>query len=139
MFKRILVPLDLSDKHERALGIAATLANQDSASVFLFHVVETIPGLTVAEEKDFYSRLERTAQAHLRRSARSLQRRGVGCRTKVSLGHRVRETAQFAKRVKADLIILTAPPFDRSHPVGGLGSMSWKIGMVAPCPVLLVK
>lgn len=139
MFKRILVPLDMSDKHKRALGMAAELAKQSQGAVFLFHVVESIPGLKEDEEEDFYTRLEAGAVHHLNRYARTLEAQGISCHQQVMLGHRVPNTTNHAKKIKADLIILTAPPFDAKHPVGGLGSMSWKISMLAPCPVLLVK
>lgn len=139
MFKRILVPLDMSDKHAEALRMAAELAKQSTGEVFLIHVVETIAGLAEDEERDFYKLLKRKAQSHLRSFAQSLEAQSIRCRQEVILGHRVAETVSCAKKMKADLMILTAPPFNPKQPAGGLGSMSWKIGIVAPCPVLLVK
>ncbi len=139
MFKNILVPLDLTDKHQGALTSAAELAKHSGGKVTLFHVVETIPGLPEQEEKDFYARLERTARAHLQKFAAQLQAQKIPCGTEVVLGHRAGETAAHARQMGADLIILTAPPFQPEHPIGGWGSMSWKIGLMAPCPVLLVK
>jgi nucleotide-binding universal stress UspA family protein len=139
MFKKILVPLDLTDKHKEALAITAELAKQSGGAVVLLHVVETIPGLPELEEKDFYNRLERTAQTHLESFAASLLAQGIPCLTQVVLGHRARETAARAKQIAADLIILTTPRFDPEHPIDGWGSMSWKIGLMAPCSVLLVK
>ena len=97
------------------------------------------PDLPEQEEKDFYAQLDRAARAHLQKHAASLKAKGVTCATEVVLGHRVSETADYAKRTKADLIVLTAPAYTRENPSGGLGSMSWKIGVVATCPVLLVK
>lgn len=139
MFKNILVPLDLTDKHGPALASALALAKQSHGAVVLFHVVESIPGLTEQDEKDFYSRLERLAHAHLQKSAAAFMTQGVPCQTKVVLGQRARETADHARKIGVDLIVLTAPPFDPDHPISGWGSMSWKIGLLAPCPVLLVK
>ena len=40
---------------------------------------------------------------------------------------------------RADLIVLTSPRPDPENPVALLGSLSHKIGLLAPCPVLLVK
>jgi len=139
VFKSILVPLDLTAKHQSALAMAATLAKQSNGAVVLFHVVETIPGLTEQEEKSFYARLEHTAHAHLEKCAASLVAQGVRHNTKVVLGRRAYETAAYARNIGADLIILTAPPFQPEHPIDALGSMSWKIGLAAPCPVLLMK
>ena len=59
MFKKILVPVDLSDTHQQALEIAAQLANEGGGQVTLLHVVEVIPGLWVEEERDFYDRIKR--------------------------------------------------------------------------------
>ncbi len=38
-----------------------------------------------------------------------------------------------------DLIILTAPLFDPANPATAWGSMSYKIGMLAQCPVRLLR
>jgi nucleotide-binding universal stress UspA family protein len=46
---------------------------------------------------------------------------------------------RYAAEGKVDLIVLTAPRFDKNHPAVGWGSLSYKVGMLAPCPVLLVK
>jgi nucleotide-binding universal stress UspA family protein len=69
MFKRILLPLDLSDHHAAAINAAVTLARQRKGKVTLLHVIEQIPGIAVAEEEVFYRRLERAARAHLEHSA----------------------------------------------------------------------
>ena len=45
MFTKILVPVDLSDKHQQALDIAARLARESGGEVTLVHVVETIGDL----------------------------------------------------------------------------------------------
>jgi nucleotide-binding universal stress UspA family protein len=58
MFQRILLPVDLSDRHEAALKAAAELARGSGAEVVLLHVIELIPGLSIEGEKPFYARLE---------------------------------------------------------------------------------
>ncbi|HEY8504342.1 MAG TPA: universal stress protein, partial [Gemmataceae bacterium] len=67
MFKKILLPVDLSDRHGRALEMAADLAARDGGELLLLHVVEEIPGLGRDEDPAFYERLERKATAHLKR------------------------------------------------------------------------
>ena len=42
MFKKILVPVDLTDVHQPALDIAARLAKENDGEVTLLHVVEVI-------------------------------------------------------------------------------------------------
>jgi nucleotide-binding universal stress UspA family protein len=139
MFTRILLPLDLSAKHQVALDTAAALARQSGGEVILLHVIEEIPGLSRDEEKDFYARLERAAREHLAHHAVQLTQQQVPCRYDVVLGQRARETIAYAAGQQIDLILLTTPPFHPDNLAGSLGSLSWKISVVAPCPVLLVK
>jgi nucleotide-binding universal stress UspA family protein len=139
MFKKILLPVDLTDRHDQALEIAAELATQSGAGVTLLHVIETLAGASLEEERDFYGRLERAARAHLHRLGRQLDERKVSWQAEILYGNRAPETARHAAKTDADLIILTAPRFDPANPVGGWGSMSYKIGLLSPCPVLLVK
>jgi nucleotide-binding universal stress UspA family protein len=139
MFKKILVPLDLTDKHGPALTIAAELARQGGGEVILLHVIEEIPGLSEAEVKDFYTRLERAARAHLEGLGASLRAREVPYGCKVVVGNRAPDTVAHARQIAADLIVLTAPLFEPKRPMAGWGSMSWKVSWMAPCPVLIVK
>jgi nucleotide-binding universal stress UspA family protein len=139
MFKKILLPLDLTDKHEAALGLARELAQQNHGTVILLHVVELIPGLGRDEERTFYDRLERRARDHLARICSHLSAQDVACQAEVIFGHRVQDTVRYAAQQAIDLIVLTSPPFQPEQPALSLGSMSWKISVVATCPVLLVK
>ncbi len=139
MFKNILVPLDLSDRHQPALKIAAELAAQGKADVTLFHVIEIIPGLEMEEEKTFYQRLARSARAHLERVGGALAKHGVSYRIEIVYGNRAAETVRHAKERATDLVILTAPQIDPNNPAAGWGSLSYKMGFLSPCPVLLVK
>src|SRR5262249_6971559 len=139
MFTKILVPLDLTDKHEAAVAGAADLARQGGGEVTLLHVIEVIPGLSLEEDPKFYGRLERTAEKHLDRYGATLAERQVAWRRKVLYGPRAREIVRFATEAGSDLIVLTAPRFDPDHVAAGLGSASWRLSILAPCPVLLVK
>lgn len=139
MFRKTVVALDLTDKHQAAVRSAAELAQHCHGSVILLHVVELIPGLERAEEKAFYDRLERRARDHLQHYAANLAQEKVAFQTEVIFGHRASTIARFAAEVKADLIVLTSPAYQAEHPAASLGSMAWKVSLIAPCPVLLVK
>lgn len=139
MFKKILLPLDLTDKHQPALEIAANVAHRPEGELILLHVIEVIPGLPMEEEKSFYNRLERAAQEHLDRLGLFCEERRVPWRAVIRYGARAHEVARFAREIEADLIVVTAPQLDPSHPAAGWGSLSWKIGVLGPCPILLVK
>src|SRR5437899_2206478 len=129
MFKKILLPLDLTDRHAAALQLAADLARQ-GGEVTLLHVVEVIPGLSREEEAPFYARLERKATAHLERWAGELSSAHVSVRGEVVFGERVREVVDYVSRTGVDLIVLTSPPFEPDRPIAGLGSLSYRIGLV---------
>jgi nucleotide-binding universal stress UspA family protein len=139
MFHKILVPLDLTDKHHKALATAAELAGKSGGEVMLVHVIELIHGMPVEEEKGFYNRLERAAQEHLEKVAAMLRQREVPHRQEIFFGSRALEILRFARETNTDLIVLTAPAVEPGNPNIGLGSLSYKVGVFAPCPVLLVR
>jgi nucleotide-binding universal stress UspA family protein len=139
MFKKILVPLDLTFKHRQAIDTAAELARQSGGEVILLHVIELLHGMPRAEEKEFYDRLERAAQVHLDKHLIDLKEHNVPCRQEVLFGVRGVEVLRRARSLGADLIVLTSPRIDPDHPENGWGSLSFKLGIFASCPVLLVK
>jgi len=139
MFKKILLPVDLADKHGPALDTAADLAKQSGGEIVLLHVIEVIAGLAMEEEKDFYSRLKKTASGHLARVGKHLEHRKVPWRAEVLCGHRGPEVVRFAAETGVDLIVLTSPRLDPSNPGTGWGSLSFKISVMSACAVLLVK
>jgi nucleotide-binding universal stress UspA family protein len=139
VFKTILLPVDLTDRHQRVIGVAAELAAQSGGEVTLLHVIETIAGASMEEEKGFYGRLERAARSHFDRLGKQLGESNVSWRAVVRYGNRARESVGYAAEAGADLIILTAPRLDPANPGEGWGSMSYKIGLLSQCPVLLVK
>ncbi len=139
MFTKIVLPVDLTDKHRPALDAAARLAERGGASVTLLHVVEVIPGLSMEEEGTFYGRLERLARSQLQQLGKSLEERKVTWTVEIRFGKRAAETVRYAADTAADLLIVTAPPVDPAHPAAGLQSMSFTLGMLSLCPVLVVK
>jgi nucleotide-binding universal stress UspA family protein len=139
MFQTILLPVDLSDRHGPALDAAVALARQSGGEVILLHVIEVIPGLSFEEEKDFYRRLEKAARSHLGQLSKVLTQAKARWRGEILYGCRGREIIRFADEIKADLIVLTAPRPDPSKPSASWGSLSYKVSVVAACPVLLVK
>ncbi len=139
MFRNILLPVDLTDKHEMALSTAVELARQARGQVTLLHVIEVISGLPIEEEKGFYGRLEDSARQHLKPLAALLAQQQIPHRIEIIIGPRARQVVRFASDNHSDVIILTAPRFQPEQPMSGWSSLSYKVSFFCSCPVLLVK
>lgn len=138
MFERIVVPADLTERNREAVEMARDVV-APSGSVCLLHVIETIPGVSVDEEKAFYEKLEHKASAFLATLGDILEKSGLDWTAEVVYGSRAHSILDEAKKLDADLIVV------RSHRVAGersdqgYGTLSYQIGIMAECPVLLVK
>ena len=139
MFRKILMPVDLTDRHQQALDIAARLAHESAGEVTLLHVVELIPGIWPQEERAFYDRIEQAARDHLAKLGRGLEERHVPRREEVIFGNRAPEIVRYAMETGVDLIVLSSHRIDLENPSAGWGTMSYKVGILSQCPVLLVK
>jgi len=139
MFRRILVPVDLTDKNILALDIAIQLALQNQASVTLLHVIETLADLTFQELEDFYKRLEKKARNKMDQMAERAIEKGVVVHPKIIYGQRAEEIVKYTLEQQIDLIIMTSHKVDLKNPTRGWGTLSYQVGILAQCPVLLVK
>jgi nucleotide-binding universal stress UspA family protein len=139
MFRKILVPVDLADRHTTALEFAARLAGPGGGEITLLHVIELIHGLSKEEDAAFYQRLERKAKQHLDRLLTGLQERQVTGRPAIVFGERIAEVLRYAHQEGTDLIVLTSHAVNPADPGAGWGTMSYLIGIAAHCPVLLAK
>jgi universal stress protein A len=142
MFRKILVPVDFTDKNEAALASAIEIAGRsdgEESEVTLLHVIETIEHVEFDEMKDFYRGLETRAAARLFAMEERFQRAGVRVRHDILYGKRAEAIVRFAEDHEMDLMILSSHKVDREHPALGWGTISYRIAIVARCPVLLVK
>ena len=139
MFRKILVPVDLTDAHQNTVRIGAQLAESEGGSLTLLHVVEVIYGLGLAEDRDFYGRLERRARAHLEKLRGAAGQSKAPFRLEVLFGKPAAEVVRFATEHSIDLIVLTSHRIDLENLGEGWGTLSYKIGILSQCPVLLVK
>jgi nucleotide-binding universal stress UspA family protein len=139
MFKQILVPVDLTDRHGRAVDIAAELAGPGEGRVTVLHVVELIAGLSPAEGKEFYGRLEKRARDHVASLGARLGAEKVTWKADVVFGNRTAEILRYAADSGSDLIVLTSHGIDPRQGSVRLGTLSHAIGLLSSVPVLLVK
>jgi nucleotide-binding universal stress UspA family protein len=139
MFQKILVPVDLTDVHQPALDIAARLAQESAGEVTLLHVIEVIAEVWAGEDREFYDRLEQKARDHLARLGQYLGERTVPRREEVVFGSRAPDIVRYAVEAGIDLIVLKSHRIDLQNPSAGWGTVSYKVGILAQCPILLVK
>ena len=139
MFRNILLPVDLSSRHQEALKIAGSLATQSGGELTLFHVIELLQGAPQLEEEAFYRRLEAKARSHLGRLQAHVEREAVRCRLMVVYGDRAAEIVRHAAEMRSDLIVMSSHRVKFDSPGLSWGTLSYKVGILAQCPVLLVK
>ena len=138
MFGRLLVPVDLTPKNLRAVEAARDLALLSEGEVFLLHVIETLD-LPFHELEDFYDRLQAKAAAGLQPHSRRLEEAGVRSSGHILYGKRHEKVLEFAADQEVDLIILDSHRIEPGKPGKGFATLSYRIAITAPCPVLLVK
>lgn len=139
-FRHILIPTDLTARTDKALELAGGLASQDAAArITLLHVIETIDGLPVEELEPFYKRMERKARTAMSAAVRRAP--GIASRTDADVvrGKRAEEIVKFADAHGIDLIVLASHRVNPSMVNRDWGTISYKVGILARCPVLLVK
>lgn len=141
MFRKILVPVDFTDKNEPALRSAVEIAGRGDggSEVSLLHVIETIEHLEEGEMAGFYHGLEVRALARLFALQERFKEAGVAVRQELVIGRRAETIVRYAEDHDMDLVILSSHKVDRDHPALGLGTLSYRIAIVVRCPVLLVK
>lgn len=139
MFKTILVPVDRSQRARGAVDMAVHLAESGRGSVTLLHVIEVIQDTTYDEFRDFYDSLAELA--HVEMDALLVRHRtsNVTLAAEIVFGSRVQEILRIAEERSFDLIVLQSHHIDVDEPGKGWGTISHRVGLLATCPVLLVK
>lgn len=139
MFKRILVPVDLTRKCRPALDLALKLAIQNDAMVTLLHVIERIDYIAPKEMEAFYKKLETSARKKMNASAKLFRNEGMRVDQQIIYGKRTREIVRYAADNKIDVIVVSSHKVNPAHPGFDWGSVSYAVGILSQCPVLLVK
>lgn len=139
MFHHILVPTDLSGRTTQAADMARDLGQMAGARITLFHVIETLAGADYDEFGAFYRELEGRASGHLLALASRFEGSRLDIARTVVYGKPAEEIVRFAVDSRVDLIVVASHRIDLSRPGHGWGTLSYKVGVLAPCPVLLVK
>lgn len=139
MFKHVLVPTDFSERNKQALEIALDVARSNDGQVSLLHVIKLIAGGDYDEFADFYHKLERQAQEKMTALMVPYKEETIPMTPHIIIGNRVEEIIRFAEEQDVDLIVMASHKIDLEHPDEGWGTISQKVGLLAQCPILLVK
>lgn len=140
MFHTILVPVDLTPKNRQAVEAALNIAKAYDGHVILLHVIEQIAGTSrEGELKEFYDHLEEQAEASLQTLLHEHRPQAPSLERRILFGNRVEEILRFAEEGEIDLIVMTSHAIDPEDPTRSWGTVSYKIALLAACPVMLVK
>lgn len=141
MFNHILIPTDLSDHARPSIELTRQLVEgrETEINVTLLHVIEEIAHATRNEFQSFYEDLERRSAAKLRELAKELESAEIPVARNIIYGKPAVEITRFADQNAVDLIVLASHTVDPAQPARGWGTLSYKLGVLASCPVLLVK
>jgi nucleotide-binding universal stress UspA family protein len=139
MFQRILVPVDLSERNRATMEVVRDLARPTGARVILIHVIETIEHISFDELRSFYNRLERSAFDGMKDLSEGLLADGIPAENVVVFGKRHDEIIKNAIDRQIDLIVMSSHRVDPDRPSSNFGSISYRIAVLSPCSVLLVK
>ncbi|MGD9506159.1 MAG: universal stress protein [Syntrophobacteraceae bacterium] len=140
MFRNILIPTDLSGKTNRAIDIALRMSVQGDSKITLLHVIETIGAdADYGEFEDFYKKLKKRAEKLMKAMIEAYKEAGVKIEKEVTYGKRVQEIVQFAEGNSVDLILLNSHKIDVQNPNEGWSTISYKVGFLSQCPVMLIK
>ena len=139
MFKNILVPSDLTERNQKAIDIAFNMAQANHALVTLLHVIETVEEFDSEDFKKFYSQLGARAGKKMDELIAGRGREGLTIDKQIVYGKRVYEILNFAVAHAVDLIIMSSHKLDPENAAEGWGTISFKVGVLSHCPVMLVK
>ena len=144
MFGHILVPTDCTEETQKALDIAVKMQSleknrEPNQRITLLHVIETIADDDAEEFQRFYSTLSKRAEKKMAALITPYETHQANIESKVLLGSRVAEILRFALDQSVDLVLLKSHRIDQENPTEGWGTISHKVGILAPCPVMLVK
>lgn len=142
MFKKILVPIDLTEPAlaDKAMEIAVEQAQQHHADL---HVMTVLPGFGMPIVASYFpadamAKAKKQTEKELQDHAAAKVPRGISVTCTVGEGSPYEQIVKQAKNIEADLIVL------RSHdqrPLAEilLGSCAQKVVEHAPCSVLVVR
>jgi len=138
LFRHILVPTDLAARTAVALEVALTLAASTRSRVTLLHVIQTVPGLGFGDLRPFYEQLRTRVEKKLSALVRETVA-ASGVDIEIAYGPIAETILKVAAARRTDLIVLASHRVSATRVGRDWGTVSYKVGLLARCHVLLVK
>ncbi|AEF94408.1 UspA domain-containing protein [Desulfotomaculum nigrificans CO-1-SRB] len=144
MYKKILLPLDGSERAVKALAHAVEIAQKFGAKLTLMHVVPSLPAYvnTAVDQlghaqQTIINELTRHGQEMMEEVASSVLDKGIEIDTYTVLGQPADEILEKAKSEDYDLIVMGSRGLGE---IKGylMGSVSNRVARHASCPVLII-
>lgn len=135
----ILVPTDLTPKSAKALEFALKVCTEGENRISLIHVIETIDDADGEEFQPFYDKLTQRASQKMDEIIGRMQSGKGNIHTQILYGDRTREIVRFAEENAVDLIVLSSHSIEKAQAAEGWATISYRVAILAPCPVLMVK
>jgi len=135
-FRRVLVPIDFTRKNLRTVKIAGRVAEK-GGTLTLLHVIERIDEGDSRSLSAFYRKLESTAREKMKTLLTAAGPSAT--RSQILYGNRVEQILRYAQEKKVDLIVMSSHRLSPGRPGENWGTISYKVGILSRCPVLLVK
>ncbi len=139
MFRRILVPVDFSPRSLRAVRAAIRVAVTTRARTTLLHVIERLDDDESGALGSFYRKLESAAREKMKKLVAPFSGKGLPVRAEILYGRPVGEILRFAQGDGTDLIVMSSHKLPLRRSGENWGTVSYKVGILSRCPVLLVK
>lgn len=145
MFRKILVPLDGSERATMALSHTVELAKKLEAKVTLMHVVPSLPPYvnTAVErighaQEAIFKELMRSGKEMLRQYYSSISDKDIDVDIFTVMGQPADEILAKAKSEEYDLIVIGSRGLGE---IKGylMGSVSNRVARHASCPVLIIR
>ncbi len=144
MFQRILIPLDGSQRAERAIPVAARIAHATKATLFLVQVIDLASDLAWQVNAapfdlgDAFDAEYQGAKDYLHKLQNSDELKGLSVHTLTPTGRASQVILSLAQSKKVDLIVMT------SHGYTGfkrmvMGSIAQQIERHSEVPVLILR
>ncbi len=149
MLKRILVPMDGSERSKKALDFALDLAATYGAKLWVMHVIDrsaveeteealkdVISGVHVRDAIHTYQEL--AVKDIFEKARKKSKVKGVSLKTYCVSGKPAEQIISYARKVRSDLIVIGSTGFGRAEQFL-FGSVTDKVARHASCPVTIVR